>query len=151
MLHDAQLDKSFWSYALAVATYVGNRTVHARLSYQTAVEAFTGKKRVVSHLRQLGSVAYAHVEAKRRPHRLLERLQLPRLVESIKKVVATRHATFGRLEGPELDAVVDLPPSDALPPSPPPTPYTGKPEQAHINKPEHRVPALPPPPPSGKN
>jgi hypothetical protein len=49
MFHDAGLDKSFWSYALAVATYVGNRTTHARLDGKTTVEPSTGKKPSVGH------------------------------------------------------------------------------------------------------
>ena len=62
MLMDSGLPKSFWSYALSVATYVGNRTTHPRLGGKTAIEVVTGQKPTVDHLRLFGSVAFAHVD-----------------------------------------------------------------------------------------
>jgi transposase InsO family protein len=44
MLHDSKLDKSFWSYALSVATHVGNRTAHARLGGKTSYEILMNKR-----------------------------------------------------------------------------------------------------------
>lgn len=122
MLVDSKLDKAFWSYALAFATFVGNRTVHARLGNKTAFEAFTGKKPYVGHLRPFGAKCFVHIDKSLR-YKLDDSA-----VEGIllgcdgehnyvvwlvnkQRTVVTRHITMGRQEAAELDTV-ELPISE---------------------------------------
>ena len=61
MLHDGQLDNSFWDEALRTAVHIHNRVPTRALNGKTPHEAWTGNKPRVGHLRVFGSLAYAHV------------------------------------------------------------------------------------------
>ena len=61
MLADAKLPKKFWAEALSTAVYLRNRCPTKAVEGMTPVEAWTGEKPGVGHLRAFGCVAYAHV------------------------------------------------------------------------------------------
>ena len=119
MLQDSGLAKSFWSRALAVATYIGNRTPNARLEGKTPIEIVTGHKPSVGHLRPFGSVAFAHIDKSQRS-KLDPSAKKGILVgysgdynylvwfADDKRTITTRHATFGHQEEPQLDERVWL-------------------------------------------
>lgn len=148
MLRDSGLDKSYWSDALGYATFVLNRIPHPTLKTTTPYELWYGRKPSVSHLKPFGATAYVHVNEHNR-HKLdacaivgvlvgyATNSQNYRVwVPSLKTIVVTRHATFGRLESKdlaipgrndeevfELDTFTDRPvlmpsPLPAVPPAP---------------------------------
>ncbi|SGZ30015.1 BQ5605_C052g12592 [Microbotryum silenes-dioicae] len=108
MLHDANLPKTFWSYAMQAAVYLSNRTTVARLNGVTPYEIIFGKKPCVSHIKPFGAVASVHIDGT-----LRTKLD-DKAVEGIfvgfnnydyvvwlkdqQKEIQTRHATFGRHE-----------------------------------------------------
>ncbi|SGZ02392.1 BQ5605_C033g11205 [Microbotryum silenes-dioicae] len=61
VLAASKLSWKYWLYALAYATFVANRILHAKLEGKTAYEVFYGKKPKVSHFRPFGSTVYAQV------------------------------------------------------------------------------------------
>ena len=61
MLHDGQLDDSFWDEALRTAVHIRNRVPTRALNGKTPHEAWTGNKPRVGHMRVFGSLAYAHI------------------------------------------------------------------------------------------
>jgi hypothetical protein len=61
MLHDGQLDDSFWDEALRTAVNIHNRVPTRALNGKTPHEAWTGNKPRVGHMRVFGSLAYAHL------------------------------------------------------------------------------------------
>jgi transposase InsO family protein len=61
MLHDGQLDDSFWDEALRTAVHIHNRVPTRALNGKTPHEAWTGNKPRVGHMRVFGSLAYAHL------------------------------------------------------------------------------------------
>lgn len=61
MLADSGLPRRFWAEALSTAVYLRNRSPTKSLQHITPVEAWTGEKPDVSHLRVFGCTAYAHV------------------------------------------------------------------------------------------
>jgi transposase InsO family protein len=61
LLHDAQLDGSFWGEALLTAVYLHNRSPTRALGGKTPYEVWHGRKPRVGHMRAFGSLAYAHV------------------------------------------------------------------------------------------
>ncbi|SGY49785.1 BQ5605_C001g00817 [Microbotryum silenes-dioicae] len=65
MLHDANLPKTFWSYAMQAAVYLSNRTTVARLNGVTPYEIIFGKKPRVSHIKPFGAVAFVHIDVER--------------------------------------------------------------------------------------
>lgn len=58
MLQDRDLPNFLWAEAVATAVYVINRSPTKALTNQTPVEAWTGKKPTVSHMKIIGCVAY---------------------------------------------------------------------------------------------
>jgi transposase InsO family protein len=66
MLHDSQLDGTFWDEALLTAAYIHNRVPTRALNGKTPHEAWSGRKPRVLHLRVFGSLAFAHVPKKGR-------------------------------------------------------------------------------------
>ncbi|SGY19608.1 BQ5605_C014g07700 [Microbotryum silenes-dioicae] len=66
VLAASKLSWKYWSYALAYATFVANRILHAKLEGKTAYEVFYGKKPKVSHFRPFGSTVYAQVPKSKR-------------------------------------------------------------------------------------
>ncbi|HTU57076.1 MAG TPA: hypothetical protein VMF89_01560, partial [Polyangiales bacterium] len=61
MLHDGELDDSFWGEALLTAVYIHNRVPTRALDGKTPHEAWSGHKPRVGHVRVFGSLAFAHV------------------------------------------------------------------------------------------
>lgn len=61
MLAGAKLPQKFWAEVLSTAVYLRNRSPTTAVQGMTPVEAWTGKKPDVCHLRAFGCVAYAHV------------------------------------------------------------------------------------------
>ncbi|GAA5913710.1 hypothetical protein JCM5296_000009 [Sporobolomyces johnsonii] len=125
MLKDSGLDKSFWSLALTVATFVSNRTPHARLEGKTAFEVVTGKKPKIGHLQPFGSVAFVHVDKSLRK-KLDDTVVKGVLVgyegeanykiflPEEKRFVVSRHATFGRREERLLGGSPPIVPLESL-------------------------------------
>jgi len=60
------MPKEFWAEALQCVVYVQNRCPHVKLDDQIPQEAWNRQKLTVSHLKVLGSVAYAHVPDKKK-------------------------------------------------------------------------------------
>jgi hypothetical protein len=61
MLGGAGLEQKFWAEAVATACYLLNRSPTAALVDKTPMEAWSGKKPSLRHLRVFGCDAYAHV------------------------------------------------------------------------------------------
>ena len=64
MLQHASLSPAFWEFAFAVAVHIHNRT--PRASGVIPMEAITGQKVSLDHLRVFGCPAFAHIPADRR-------------------------------------------------------------------------------------
>lgn len=60
MLQDSKLSKKFWEYAIQTAIYLKNRSPSKAIPGMTPVEAWTGKKPDLTHLRVFGCRAFAH-------------------------------------------------------------------------------------------
>ena len=61
MLIDAKLPHKFWAEALSTATYLRNRSQTKAVKGMTPIEAWTGEKPKVEHLRAFGCVTYSHI------------------------------------------------------------------------------------------
>lgn len=66
MIHDQNLQTSFWDEASRTVVYVQNRCPHRILENKTPEEAFTGVKPNVSHLRIFGCPVYIHIPKDKR-------------------------------------------------------------------------------------
>jgi Reverse transcriptase (RNA-dependent DNA polymerase)/gag-polypeptide of LTR copia-type/Integrase core domain len=62
MLQAAKLDLSYWAFAITAATYAYNRTPHAALNGKSPLEALTGNKPSIEHIRTFGTLAFVHKE-----------------------------------------------------------------------------------------
>ena len=69
MLINAKLPHKFWAEALSTATYLRNRSPTKAVKGMTPIEAWTGEKPKVEHLRAFGCVTCAHI-AKDERHKL---------------------------------------------------------------------------------
>ena len=70
------VDVRLWGEAVKTMAYLLNRTFRTTIPEKTPIEAFTGKRPSLAHLRVFGSSAYVHIPKKRRggkfaPHRKL--------------------------------------------------------------------------------
>ena len=61
MLSESSLPKKFWAEALATATYLRNRSPTKAVEEMTPLEAWSGVKPNVTHLRVFGSLCYSHI------------------------------------------------------------------------------------------
>ena len=61
MLSGAGLEQIFWAKAIATACYLINKSPTSTLVDKTPMEAWTGHKPSLRHLRVFGCEAYAHV------------------------------------------------------------------------------------------
>ena len=61
MLSESGLPKKFWAEALATATYLRNRSPTKAVSGMTPIEAWSGVKPNVTHLRVFGSLCFSHI------------------------------------------------------------------------------------------
>lgn len=66
ILKNKKMPKEFWAEAVACAVYLINRCPTKGLKDRTPLEAWSGKKPDVSHLRIFGSIAYKHVPEQER-------------------------------------------------------------------------------------
>ncbi|KAJ0448763.1 putative RNA-directed DNA polymerase [Helianthus annuus] len=66
MLHERHLPNFLWAEAVSTAVYVLNRSPTKALVNQTPLEAWSGKKPSVSHMKTFGCVAYGLVPAQLR-------------------------------------------------------------------------------------
>ena len=66
MLFEAGLSKGYWVEALAVLTYVYNRSSSSAVPNSTPYERWCGKKPDISNLRVWGSVAYVYIQRDKR-------------------------------------------------------------------------------------
>ncbi|XP_012853620.1 PREDICTED: uncharacterized protein LOC105973146 [Erythranthe guttata] len=66
MLKAKRMPNEFWAEAVACAVYLANRSPTKDVENQTPLEAWSGKKPSVHHLRVFGSIAYGHVPAQER-------------------------------------------------------------------------------------
>lgn len=66
LLFDANLDKTFWAEAVAMAAYIMNRTISSILMNKTPEEVWTGNKVNVSHMKIFGSTVLVHVPKEKR-------------------------------------------------------------------------------------
>ncbi|GAA5915784.1 uncharacterized protein JCM6883_001929 [Sporobolomyces salmoneus] len=134
MLKDSNVDKSFWSFALSVATFISNRSPHPRFRDKTPFELVTGKKASIKHLHPFGSPSFVHIDKSLR--KKLDdsavkgflvgydgEYNYKVFVPELDRVVVSRHVHFSKLESPDpsflpLDDVPDITPSDDQPPRP---------------------------------
>ena len=66
MLHALNLDKSFWTEAVANVVYTQNRCQVRALDSITPEIAWSGRRPCIAHMRVFGCVAYAMVPDERR-------------------------------------------------------------------------------------
>lgn len=65
-MKNKKMPKEFWAEAVACAVYLLNRCPTKSVKDQTPIEAWSGKKPDISHLRIFGSIAYKHVPEQER-------------------------------------------------------------------------------------
>lgn len=147
MLHDSQLGKEHWSDALAMATFVANRTIHGRLEGKSPYEVMYGKKPVVKHFKPFGARCWVH-KAKELRRKLDDSAEegiligydgeynYKVLMVDSQKVVVTRHASFGRKEEHQLseEAIFEF-----AEPFAEPQVRQDSPPDSRPNSPEHAV------------
>ena len=61
MLSDSKAPSRFWAEALSTAAYLRNRCPTKAVEGMTPIEALTGEKPDIAHLRRFGCAAYAHI------------------------------------------------------------------------------------------
>ena len=66
MLHDQGLPLFWWAEACNIAVYLQNRSPHRSLGNQTPLEAFSGQKPQLGHLRIFGCLTYSQVPKEKR-------------------------------------------------------------------------------------
>lgn len=66
MLSDSKAPSRFWAEALSTAAYIRNRCPTKSVEGMTPIEALTGKKPDLTHLRRFGCAAYAHIPKEER-------------------------------------------------------------------------------------
>ena len=66
MLHDKNLPKELWAEAVYTAVYLVNRSLTKAVWNQTPIEAWSGRKPSVKHLKVFGSVCYAQIPKEKR-------------------------------------------------------------------------------------
>ncbi|KAG6503382.1 hypothetical protein ZIOFF_035694 [Zingiber officinale] len=66
IMKNKKMPKEFWAEAVACAVYLLNRCPTKSVKDQTPIEAWSGKKPDVSHLRIFGSISYKHVPEQER-------------------------------------------------------------------------------------
>lgn len=152
MLGDSGLPKRFWAEALSTATYLKNRSPTKALEQLTPVEAWTGRKPNVRHLRVFGCRAFAHIprderdklDPKTRPCWLMgygEASKSYKLFDQKRGgVFYSRDVRFD--EGAlRTDSMVDL--GSEKPSSPSPTPRVKAPEPPRELRRSERIRAQP--------
>jgi len=82
VLNDANMPNNLWYEICLTITYLGNLETHSHLSVDapTPIEAFTGKKLNLSHLRVIGSKAHILIPKEIREHKFKPRAVIGRLV-----------------------------------------------------------------------
>ena len=66
MLHDQGLPLFLWAEACNTAIYLQSRSPHQSLGNQTPLEAFSGQKPQLGHLRIFGCLTYSQVPKEKR-------------------------------------------------------------------------------------
>jgi hypothetical protein len=66
MMKDKGIPLKFWAEAVSLAVYIQNRCPTVAVSEKTPIEAWSGVKPDISHLRVFGSVCYAHIPKEKR-------------------------------------------------------------------------------------
>jgi hypothetical protein len=66
MLHDQGLPLFLWAKACNIAVYLQNKSPHRSLGNQTPLEAFSGQKPQLGHLRIFGCLTYSQVPKEKR-------------------------------------------------------------------------------------
>ena len=66
MLYEQNMDRKFWAEAVSTAVYLKDRNPTKALSDMTPLEAWSGRKPTVAHLRSFGCKAYAHIPVQKR-------------------------------------------------------------------------------------
>ena len=61
MLCDSKLPQCFWAEAVSTAVYLRNRSPTKAVDGSTPIEAWTGEKPRLDHLRRFGCAAFAHI------------------------------------------------------------------------------------------
>ncbi|CAN0856784.1 Retrovirus-related Pol polyprotein from transposon TNT 1-94 [Linum grandiflorum] len=74
MLAEKNLPKSFWAEAVNTAVYLLNRLPTRALKDQIPIEAWSGHKPTVKHLKVFGSMCYTHVPDQKR-HKLEDKAE----------------------------------------------------------------------------
>ena len=130
MLSESSLPKKFWAEALATATYLRNRSPTKAVEGMTPIEAWSGEKPNVTHLRVFGSTCYSHIpkdERKKLDSKAQEAIFLGYGLETkgyrlyninSQKVYFSRDVIFNemkfprnkqdRIEGQEINSKVEL-------------------------------------------
>ena len=61
MLFEKKLPKTFWAEAVATSVYLLNRLATKAVSGKTPIEAWSGIKPSIQHLKVFGSISYYHI------------------------------------------------------------------------------------------
>ncbi|GJU62276.1 retrovirus-related pol polyprotein from transposon TNT 1-94 [Tanacetum coccineum] len=61
MLYEKKLPKTFWAEAVATSVYLLNRLATKAVSGKTPIEAWSGIKPSIQHLKVFGSISYYHI------------------------------------------------------------------------------------------
>ena len=61
MLKEKHFPHEYWAEAVTCAVYILNRCPTKAVMNKIPEEAWSGKKKIVTHMRVFGCVAYAHV------------------------------------------------------------------------------------------
>lgn len=61
MIHARSLDPSFWAKAISCTGHIRNRVPHKAFDETTPFEAWSGRKRILKHLKVFGYPAWAHI------------------------------------------------------------------------------------------
>ncbi|GJS06698.1 retrovirus-related pol polyprotein from transposon TNT 1-94 [Tanacetum coccineum] len=61
MLYEKKLPKTFWAKAVATSVYLLNRLATKAVSGKTPIEAWSGIKPSIQHLKVFGSISYYHI------------------------------------------------------------------------------------------
>ncbi|KAJ4721876.1 ABC transporter B family protein [Melia azedarach] len=99
MMHEKNLPKKFWAEAVYTSVYLQNRLPTHAIEGKTPIEAWSGLKPSVGHLKVFGSVCYVHVpDVKRDKLSKKAKTILRQDIEFFEKETSTGEV-FGRMSG----------------------------------------------------
>ena len=90
MVSHKKLSDEYWPEAIGCSVYLLDRSPTVTLQEKILVEAWSGTKTSVSHLRIFGSIAFAHI-----PHEVRRKLKTRKVSTAFSLVIVnnTRHTS----------------------------------------------------------